>query len=95
MGNYMFSGIFRGLKIKNREKSQSFTQLVEAAGVFFNKNTPSRCLKEFSKIPKKRHFRINLYIKKHVRKFKFNIFRGFFGDFYSSLCPLFERGCTC
>ena len=33
MENNMFSGIFRGLKIKNREKSQFFTHLVEAAGV--------------------------------------------------------------
>ena len=33
MENNMFSGIFRGLKIKNREKSQFFTSLVEAAGV--------------------------------------------------------------
>lgn len=29
----MFLGIFRGLKIKNREKSRLFTHLVEAAGV--------------------------------------------------------------
>ena len=33
MENNMFSGIFRGLKTKNREKSQFFTHLVEAAGV--------------------------------------------------------------
>lgn len=95
MGNYMFSGIFRGLKIKNREKSQFFTHLVEAAGVFFYKNNPSRHLIELLKTPKKRNFRDYSHTKKHAQKFKFNIFRGFFGDFPRVNCPLFERGCTC
>lgn len=94
MENNMFSGIFRGRKIKNREKSQSFTQLVEAAGVFFYKNNPSHHQKEFLKTPKKRRFFIRFRIKKYAQNFKFNFFRGFFGDFPRASCPLFERGCT-
>ena len=54
MENNMFSGIFRGRKIKNREKSRPFTQLVEAAGVepasenIFTRASPSAvCDSEF------------------------------------------------
>ncbi len=58
MENNMFSGIFRGLKIKNREKSQFFTRLVEAAGVepasenIFTRASPSAVCDQNSRLRK-------------------------------------------
>ncbi len=66
MENNMFSGIFRGLKIKNREKSQFFTCLVEAAGVepasenIFTRASPSAVYGQNSRLCKSTNNLTNL-----------------------------------
>ena len=92
MENNMFSGIFRGLKIKNREKSQFFTHLVEAAGVFSVKNNPSRRSNKALKPLKKRGFSVRLFTGKQGQKISHNFFRGFFGDFFFANHPSLEGG---
>jgi len=58
MRNNTFSGIFRGIKIKNREKSQFSTHLVEAAGVepasenIFTRVSPSAVCDQDSRLCK-------------------------------------------
>ncbi len=94
MENNMFSGIFRGLKIKNREKSQFFTHLVEAAGVFSLQNNPSHHSNKALKPSKKRGFSARLSTDKQDQKISYNFFRGFFGDFPFMFHPLFGRGWT-
>lgn len=79
----MFSGIFRGRKTKNREKSQFFTCLVEAAGVFCSKNYPSRHRKKFLKSRKNGLFS-TCVTSKNKRK---NSGLKFFGDFSGILSP--------
>lgn len=93
MENNMFSGIFRGLKIKNREKSQFFTHLVEAAGVFSALYPPKPSIILRTKSAKKRHFRPLTHTHAQAHFSCFNFFRGFFGDFDAVNYPLSERGC--
>ena len=93
MENNMFSGIFRGLKIKNREKSQFFTCLVEAAGVFFTSNPNLSTRTPRVKSAEKRHFCHAKATRAQVKNFCFNFFRGFFGDFHSFIHPSFEGWC--
>ena len=93
MENNMFSGIFRGIKIKNREKSQFFTHLVEAAGVFSAYNPSKPILPHGAKSAKKRHFHPLNPTRAQVENFCFNFFRGFFGDFCPVNHPFTEGGC--
>lgn len=82
MENNMFSGIFRGLKIKNHEKTQFFTSLVEAAGVFSTQNPTSPTHTPYVKSAEKRHFCHSKVTRAQVKNFYFKIFRGFLGDFF-------------
>ena len=94
MENNMFSGIFRGLKIKNPEKSRFSTNLVEAAGVLARQNVQSFPHGLCAKNAKKRHFSVFLFTRAQAEFFRFKIFRGFFGDFPIICHPSLERGCN-
>ena len=93
MRNNKFSGIFRGLKIRNHEKSQFLSYLVEAAGVFSVKKTFSRVCASYLKSAKKRNFYHEKVTHKQAKIFCFNFFRGFFGDFFPGGCHTFEGWC--